>query len=50
MPVSPVALWFKRSLLSLALCLAAGLLVLGLYGAYLSTSLALPRRPTASPR
>ena len=49
MPVSPVAPWFKRSLLSLALCLAAGLLVLALYGAYLSTSLALPKSEDHKP-
>ncbi|TLY41889.1 MAG: hypothetical protein E6K61_04425 [Nitrospirae bacterium] len=49
MPVSPVAPWFKRSLLSLALCLTAGLLVLALYGAYLSTSLALPKSEDHKP-
>src|SRR2546430_167933 len=49
MPVSLAAPWFNRSLLSLALCLWAVLLVLALYGAYLSTSLALPKSEDHKP-
>ena len=49
MPVRRVAPWFKRSLVSLALCLTAGLLGLGLYGAYLSMSLALPKSEDHKP-
>lgn len=40
---------FKRSLVYLAGCLAAGLLGVGLYGAYLSTSLALPKSEDHKP-
>ena len=45
----PVAPWVKRGLVSLALGLAAGLLGLGLYGASLSVSLALPKSEDHKP-